>query len=127
MSSKEYVGALMRVVHTIHEHGRAVIIGRGVQFIVGADAALRVRVVRPFAERAQSFAREHAMSLEAARARITEIDHERVSFINDAFRRDVKDPTAYDLIVNTGTLSLDQAADTVIAAYHAKFPATHDD
>jgi cytidylate kinase len=64
---------------------------------------------------------EPKISQDEALARIEKTDGEREEFIRAAFGRDVTDPTAYDLLVNTGRLSLEQAAETIVAAYRAKF------
>jgi cytidylate kinase len=123
LSHREYVAQLMRVAHTIGKHGRAVIIGRGVQFILPPEAALRVRVVCPIDQRAGHLSRARSLPLDEALEQVEKTDAEREAFIESSFKRDVTDPTAYDLVINTGMLSLDQGADTIAAAYRAKFAA----
>jgi hypothetical protein len=62
-SQKEYLAELMRAAHAIGKHGRAVVIGRGVQFILDGDEALRVRVVCPPDVRVQNLVRAHKISV----------------------------------------------------------------
>jgi cytidylate kinase len=117
----EYMAHLLRVFHAISSVGRAVIIGRGAQFVLPPDAALRVRVVCPVDARAHNFARARGLGDKEARLEIERIERDRRAFIQQQFKRDVTDPCHYDLIVNTGRLSLDQAASVVERAYEAKF------
>jgi cytidylate kinase len=49
------------------------------------------------------------------------MDSERLAFIRQYYRRDAADPSAYDLLLNSSTLSFEQAADVVAAAYRTKF------
>ena len=58
-----------------------------------------------------------------ARAEVEHIDRERRAFIRHHFKRDAQEPTAYDLIVNTDSMSLERTADLVAFAYEAKFGA----
>jgi cytidylate kinase len=78
-------------------------------------------VVCPVEQRAQSFARARGLAEKDARLEIERIERDRRAFIQQQFQRDVTDPCHYDLLVNTGRLSLEQAARVVERAYEAKF------
>jgi cytidylate kinase len=117
----EYMSHLLRVLHAIARYGRAVVIGRGAQFVLPPEAALRVRVVCPVDQRVQNFAHARKLAEKEARLELERIERDRRAFIQQQFKRDVTDPCQYDLVVNTGTLSLDQGASIVEAGYQAKF------
>jgi cytidylate kinase len=121
-TEKEYLSQLMRVVHAIAQHGSAVVIGRGAQYVLPADAALRVRVVGSFEERVRSLSSARGLPEREARSEIEKIDRERLAFIRHHYHEDAGDPHGYDLIINSTTIPTERAVDVVVAAYHAKFP-----
>lgn len=118
----EYMAQLVRLFHALAHHGRAVIVGRGAQFVLSPDAALRVRVVGPADVRLRNLATARGLSESAARAELERLDRERLHFVRHHYHRDAADPCAYDLVVNIGSISLRGAAETVAGAYRAKFP-----
>jgi cytidylate kinase len=121
----EYLARLMCVIHTITQHGSAVVMGRGAQFVVPSDAALRVRVVGLLEARVRSLGTARGLSEREARSEIERIDRERLAFVRHHYHRNAADPSAYDLVVNTATVPGEQAVDVVVAAYRAKFPRGH--
>ncbi|HEX8793877.1 MAG TPA: cytidylate kinase-like family protein [Polyangiaceae bacterium] len=119
----EYLASLGRVIHSIAEHGSAVIVGRGAHFVLAATEALRIRVVAPLEDRVRVIAGTRGLGDREARAELERIDHDRVAFNRHHYGRNVADPVFYDVVVNTGSFPLDSAAEVVVAAYRAKFPA----
>ena len=122
-SESMYLRQLMRITHTIGNHGRSVIIGRGAQFILQPDEALRVRAVAPLPQRITGIAERKGLSKAEASRLVHRVEHERIAFVRHHYHRDVFEPSAYDLIINTGTMTVEQGADLVIAAYQARFGA----
>jgi cytidylate kinase len=118
----EYMSHLLRVTHAIARYGRAIIIGRGAQFALPRDSALRVRVVCPVEQRTQNFARARGLGEKEARIEIERIERDRRAFIQQQFKADVTDPCHYDLVVNAGRLTLEQGAAVIERAYEARFP-----
>jgi cytidylate kinase len=118
----EYLTQLMRVIHALSHHGAAVIVGRGAQFVVAAERALRVRVVAPVGVRVRKLASSRKLSDAAAQSELDKIDRERLHFVRYHFHRDASDPSAYDLVVNVGSMSASAAVEVILAAYRAKFP-----
>jgi hypothetical protein len=117
----EYLQALMTVVHTISYHGAAILVGRGANYILAAEDCLRVRVVRPLAQRVADIAERKALSEKAARSHIQKMDKERLDFLSQHFKRNGAEPAHYDLVLNSGIYSGPQMADLVAAAYRLKF------
>lgn len=118
----EYLASLGRVFHSIAQHGSAVIVGRGAQYVLTPGEALRVRVVAPLSDRIRVIAESRGLAEREARTEVERIDRERLGFIRHHYRRNAADPDAYDVVVNTGSLPLKAAGDVVVAAYRAKFP-----
>jgi cytidylate kinase len=112
------------VTHTVSElatHGAAVIVGRGANFFVRPEQALRVRVICPVKERVRRYAeRENLLPAEAERI-VAQKDLERARFVRQLCDEDPREPLHYDLVVNTAELSEEQAALLVVDAYAARF------
>jgi len=118
----EYQASLLRVIHAIGQHGSAVIVGRGAQFVLDPGRVLRVRVVGPIESRTRELAAARGISEREARVEVERIDRERLGFIRHHFHRNAADPSAYDLMVNADAIVPTRAVDIVVAAYEAKFP-----
>jgi len=119
--SSEYLRRLMKLIHTIGAHGSSVVVGRGAQYVLPAEAALRLRVVSPLEERVRGYAQRQGIDESRARAQVERSDDERLRFARQFFSRNSAVTADYDLVVNTGTFALEQAAGIVLEAYGAKF------
>lgn len=120
-SADGFMWKVAEVIHTVGLHGSAVIVGRGAEFILAADQALRVRVVSPLPRRVANYALRAAVSHEQAAQTIKRMDKERARFVRQQFHADVTDPHAHDLVVNLDVLDADDAQAIIFAAYEARF------
>ncbi|CAB5079215.1 hypothetical protein D3OALGA1CA_2296 [Olavius algarvensis associated proteobacterium Delta 3] len=111
-----YLKHLMRIIGAIGKHGRAVIIGRGANFILPPEKTLRVRVVAPRKIRVRNVARDFHVSKEKAMLRVIRAESDRQAFIRKYFHADIADPVNYDLLINTEKLSIDQAVKIIHGA-----------
>ena len=111
-----YLEHLMKVVCTIAEHGHAVIVGRGANFILPPQKRFSVRVVAPLDGRIQNVASFFGVSVEEAKKRVIRRDSRRRAFIRQSFHEDISDPIHYDLTINTGKISIEAAVEAVIGA-----------
>jgi cytidylate kinase len=112
----EYLKHLMKVIGAIGKHGRAIIVGRGANFIVPAGNRLRLRIVAPQNLRIEKLVRTFDITEEDAKRRIIRTESDRRAFIRKYFNADIADPLNYDLVINTGELEIDKAVKAVIAA-----------
>ena len=112
----EYLKHLMKVIGAIGENGRAVIVGRGANFVVPPQYRLRLRIVAPQDIRIENVARTYNVTPEDARRHIVRTESDRRAFIRKYFNADIANPTNYDLVINTGSLEIDKAVGAVIAA-----------
>lgn len=112
----EYSKVLLRVLNTIGRHGNAVILGRGANFALKNINALRVRIVAPDALRCKVVQEEQDLNAEDARNMMVSTDANRTAFIRRYFNADTEDPANYDLVLNTGTLSVEKAVRIIQSA-----------
>ena len=111
-----YMDHLLKVVNTIANHGKAVIVGRGANFILPPDKRFSVRVVAPLEIRIQNVARTYKVSDERAKKRVIGRESRRSAFIRKSYNADIADPENYDLTINTGRMRIETAVEAVIAA-----------
>lgn len=81
---------------------------------------LRVRVVCPLEQRILGYAEREGLTEKQARKAVVGRDADRADFIQHHFKQDTGAPSDYDLVLNAGTLSLEQMAEIVLAAYETK-------
>ncbi|WP_319522421.1 cytidylate kinase-like family protein [uncultured Desulfosarcina sp.] len=112
----EYAGMMMKVIGTIGRHGRAIIVGRGANFVLPPENRFRVRIIAPFEKRVACVAEAYGISKQEARKRVLHTESDRKAFIRKYFYSDISDPANYDMVLNTGTLSVDSAAAAICSA-----------
>jgi hypothetical protein len=117
---EHYLRHLRQVVLTLGHHGDVVILGRGAQYLLPAQSALRVRIVAPLELRVRRLAERDHVPLLEAEAHVLKFDAGRSEFIRKCFQRDPNSPLDYDLIVNTGEIRPEAAAELVILALRDK-------
>lgn len=120
-AGSDYLRNLSAVVLTLGRHGRGVIIGRGAHLILDPARTLRVRCYCDLEQRVRYISERDGMTPSEARAKIRRVDSERVAFYRQHFRVDVADPIHFDLLLNTGVLSLADCAEIVERAFTARF------
>lgn len=130
LTEDAYIHHVVRVVTTLGERGGCVLFGRGASFILSHERALRILITAPAETRAERLAKERDLELAEARVELGLEDVERERFLRHHFGRDPNDPAGYDLVLNTGTLSLDGAVALALGAFDQRFPgqralATH--
>jgi cytidylate kinase len=116
----EYLQHLMKIIGVIGRHGRAVIVGRGGNFILPPETCLRLRVVAPQKRRIENAAREFGVTIEEARRRVVRTDSDRRAFVRKYFNADIADPIHYDLVINTDRISVDEAVSMATVAMGIK-------
>jgi cytidylate kinase len=116
-----YLDHLDKVVHAIEKRGGAVIVGRGANVILSPAKILSVKVVAPLAVRIQNISRAYKVTEEAARKRIVHRDSRREAFVKKSFHVDMADIHNYDVILNTGKATIEEAVDVVCALWCRRF------
>lgn len=107
---------LMRVIGTIGKHGKAIIVGRGANFVLPPENRFRVRIIAPMDRRVNCVAESYGISKEEAKRRVLRTESDRRAFVRKFYHSDIADPANYDMILNTGTLSIESAAAAICSA-----------
>lgn len=118
----DFLRYLMRVVLTIGETGRAIIVGRGANHILPASHGLSVRIIAPFEQRAETVARRLSITREAAREKVREIDRDRAEFHRVHFHRSSWSPEDYDLIINLARTAPETSVALIETTLLGRFP-----
>ncbi len=111
-----YLEHLMKIVSTIGKHGRAVIVGRGANFILPPEERFSVRVIAPLETRIANVARMFGVPSDTAKRRIMVRQSKRQAFVRQSFNADINDPSHYDLVINSGRMNVESAVEAVIGA-----------
>ncbi|MBR9985442.1 MAG: cytidylate kinase-like family protein [Desulfosarcina sp.] len=107
---------LMRVIGAIGRHGKAIIVGRGANFVLPPENRFRVRIIAPLELRVNRVAETYGVSKKEAKRHVLRTESDRRAFVRKYFHSDIGDPANYDLILNTGTLSVESAAAAICSA-----------
>lgn len=106
----EYLKNLTDVVGTIAEHGPAVIVGRGANFILPREQTLKVRIVAPLKMRIKAVEAKLNISVREAEKLIIKSDSDKAAFIRKYFNTDINELLHYDLVINRERFSVEAAA-----------------
>ena len=115
-----YLRHLLVIISTIAKHGRAVIVGRGANFILPAEDIFALRVICPLEKRIREVALSHRVPIEKAKRRVIQRQSRRKAFVRHSFNADISNPIHYDLTINTGKMGIDAAVETIIVAVRAR-------
>ena len=115
-----YLRHLLPVISTIAKHGRAVIVGRGANFILPAEDIFSVRVIAPLKKRIREVALTHGAPVEEVKRRVIQRESRRKAFVRHSFNAEISDPIHYDLTINTGKMSIDATVEVIMGAVMAK-------
>lgn len=112
-----------RLIHAAYGIGNVGVVGRGGQVVLrDKPDVLHVRLVAPLAIRVRRHQVRAGLGIEAARTEVLESDRGSADFIKHYYDADIDDPALYDLIINTGRLSLEAAAGLIVDALAALPP-----
>jgi Cytidylate kinase-like family len=120
LADAKYLRHLGEVVITLGHHGSVVIVGRGAQYFLPSQCAVRVRLVAPLETRVRRIAERQKLTLGEAKLRVEEIDRERARFVWKIFKREVGSPLNQDITINTEEVSTESAVKIVLAALQEK-------
>ncbi|ADK84211.1 transport-associated protein [Desulfarculus baarsii DSM 2075] len=118
-----FAAFLETVVLQYAQKGDVVLVGRGANLLLRlVPGVLRVRTVAPLELRASRLAQRDNLEMDRARQLATVVDQQRRAYLAHVFGADWSSPLSYDMVLNMGRLSLDQAATTVLdLAAHPEF------
>ncbi len=112
-----YLEAVRQVIEALAEKGNVVIVGRAGQSILQQRAGvLHVRVIAPLDVRVMRIVQAHGIPESAARAQVEDSDRYRANYLQRFYHEPWDAPALYHLIINTGHMSLEVAAEVVCTA-----------
>lgn len=122
----ELVQKTNETIRQLATAGHVILVGRGANFATaGLEGGIHVRLVASVEHRARYLARFYGISETEARAHNARCDAARRRYVRKTFNADVTDPTAYDLTINTGQMSLVEAAKLIGAQVRARMSEFH--
>jgi cytidylate kinase len=108
------------VVKEIAAEGRVVLVGRAAPAVIGQAAdALHVKLVAPRAFRVRAAMEAEGLDARTAERRLEEVDAQRARYHRDHYGRDWDDPVHFHLVLNTGLLGFEGAAEVIVARARA--------
>ncbi|MCP4661210.1 MAG: cytidylate kinase-like family protein [bacterium] len=116
-----YVTHLSQVIIFSARDTKTVLVGRGAQFILPRAKGLAVRIIAPRPRRVERIMKRRSLDRQAADDFVVENDQGRRELIERYFRRDVADPSLYDLVINLQHLDHERAAELIVDQYRQRF------
>jgi len=105
------------VVKEIAAEGRAVLVGRAAPAVLGREGGvLHIKLVAAREFRIATAMQSDGLDRRTAERVMDETDAQRGRYHREHYGRDWDDPTHYHMILNTGLLGMDGAAEAIIAA-----------
>ncbi|MBI2862852.1 MAG: cytidylate kinase family protein [Chloroflexi bacterium] len=113
---RRYSIVLKALVYEFAWRDRAVIVGSGSEIhLKGINHVFRVKVVAPFLVRVQRVMEQQELDKQAATELVTRSDRDRTGYMQYLFHVNWRDAELYDLILNTGRMSVGSAVDLLVS------------
>lgn len=104
------------VVQEVAAEGRVVLVGRAAPAVLGTTInALHVKLVAPREFRVRLAMAAEGLDAKTAEKRMDDTDAHRARYHREHYGRDWDDPAHYHMLLNTGLLGLDGAADVIVS------------
>ncbi len=114
---EDYVRIVGMVILNIAKEGNVLIIGRGSQVLLKDNPeALHVEVIAPLPRRVEKLMRTEGITQREAMQRILASDQARAEYLRRYYGVNWLDPQLYDLVINTGRISIQTAVQLVVMA-----------
>lgn len=106
------------IIEAVARRGNVVILGRAGFAVLGECAdVLKVRIQSPFSERVQRvMAREGLTDFDAAMERVKQDDEVHQKYVHRFYNKQWDEPSNFDLVLDMGSLSVDEAVKQIIEA-----------
>ncbi len=114
---KKFRHLIQAVIYDLAEKGNVVIVGRGGQVLLkDLPGTLHVRIVAPEGIRLKRLMEQEGHSPKEAENILIQSDRDSSGYIESLFGADWDDQNLYDLLINTGTMSVGTAKNLIIDA-----------
>ncbi len=127
LSGEPSVAHLARVILALGAVGQVVFVGRGAGCLLPPASTLNVRIVAPLPDRVAYLGQWLRLTAEEAAERVRLRDRRRADFLATHFDRRPDEIYPYDLVLNSGLLGEELAADLIVQAARAKQALLHEE
>jgi CMP/dCMP kinase len=118
---KEIIHLTEQVIREVADTGNVVVLGRGAGFVLAdRPGVFKVFLRAPESVRIKTLMARFQLTEGDARRRMHETDSNRAAYIKQLYGRDWCDPDQYDLIINTGRVSYETAAQMILCGARAR-------
>lgn len=111
----DFLHRLSETMLALARKGSAIFLGRGADLILPRTLGVRVRVIAIPAVCVQQYAAARGLDAVMAAREVERIERERTRFLRSSFRTDPNSPDRFDLQLNLSALSIEEAAQTILA------------
>jgi cytidylate kinase len=122
---KEIIELTEQVIREVADTGNVVIVGRGAGFVLhDRPGVFRVFLRAPEDARIKTLTARLGFTEADARRKMHETDSNRAAYSKQLYGHDWCDPDEYDVVVNTGRVSYQTAAQMILCGVHEMGPAS---
>lgn len=125
---REYRALISLVESLVYDYAlkdRVVIMGRGANVLLeGIDSVLKVRIIAPLAQRVERLASRDHMDNQSAQWLVAKVDKARADYIRSNYGKLWDDARRFDMVINMGTQSEEQAKEMMVQALLERDRAT---
>ena len=115
LDDDSYYETTKKLVEDIYDHGNAIILGWGGQCLLrGKPNALHVRLTKDIEGKIKTIMERFKLSHKAAKDYVEREEKDSRSLIKHYFNEDWNDIRLYDLVIDMGKTSTEEAVDTII-------------
>ncbi len=120
LDKAECLNLVRSAIHAVYQEGNVVIVGRGGQAVLQTmPGVLHVRTLAPMPTRLLNIQKQINVGLEEAYRLAIKQDKKTAGYLSQVFGIEVDDPMLYHLVINTGKLNVEQAAQMIVGAVEA--------
>jgi cytidylate kinase len=120
VDTSDYLKSLVKIIGAMSHHGKTIIVGRGANFILGRQRGFHVRVIADVDYRINSLMNRYGMDKKTASDEVARSDEQRRKFIKSDFGKDIDEPLAYDMVINSAYFKPEQIARLIMNAFPNK-------
>jgi cytidylate kinase len=121
LDDKNYFETTKKLVEALYDAGNNIILGWGGQCILrDRPGVLHVRLVKDPELKVQELMKSHGMESQSAREFVEREENDSRSYINHYFGKDWADPALYDVVVDMGKVSPEDAVSLIATKWEEK-------
>jgi len=115
LDDKNYFEGVKKLVDEVYRAGKAIILGWGGQCLLrGRPDVLHVRLIKDEEEKIKTIMEKFKLDRKAAKEYIAREEGDSKSLIKHYFKEDWNDARLYDLIIDMGKTSVEDAVNTIV-------------